>query len=182
MKSTKILKSLSTVVLTVFLLGFMSNDIMAQRGMGKMHRYGMKDAQKGMCMNLPDLSEEQMEKIEKIKTDFMKENLPLKNEMDIKRAELKALSTGDEADPGAINKKIDEIAALQAKMMKKHAAHRQDIRKLLNDEQKLMFDQHGKRFGMGMGMDRDRPAPGSRGFRGSHPGCPYRDIDKDDED
>ncbi len=177
MKNVKILKPLSAIILTVFLLGFMGNNIMAQRGMGKMHRHGMKDAPRGMCVNLPDLSEEQMDLIEKIKTDFMKESLPLKNEMDIKKAELKALSTGDDVDLGAINKKIDEVTALQAKMMKKHATHRQDIRMLLNDEQKLMFDQRGKRFGMGMGSH--SPASGRKAFRGQHPGCPFRDMDDD---
>jgi hypothetical protein len=43
----------------------------------------------------------------------------------------------------AINSTIDEIAALRGQMMKLHMANRQEIRKLLTDKQRVIFDTKG---------------------------------------
>ena len=52
----------------------------------------------------------------------------------------------------AINKTIDEISVLKNTMMKKREAHKQEIRKILNDEQRLFFDAHSEKRGEGKGM------------------------------
>jgi len=113
---------------------------------------------KGMLNNIPNLTEEQTAKIEALKTPHMKEMLPLKNQMAEKKAQLTTLTTAEKADMDAINKKIDEIGTLKTQMLKKREAHKQDIRKILSEEQRLMFDMHqgnckGKgQMGEGKGM------------------------------
>jgi Spy/CpxP family protein refolding chaperone len=89
------------------------------------------------------LSPEQKKSIMEIKTKMMKEALPIKNQIGEKEAHLKTISTGDNIDMNAVNNTIDEISVLKAKMMKMHMANRQEIRKVLNDEQKLIFDIKG---------------------------------------
>ena len=91
---------------------------------------------------IPDLTEEQREKIKDLGAGMQKESLPLKNELREKRARLKTLSTAENANMNDINRVIDEIGDLQTKMMKIRAAHHQDVRAELNEEQRLFFDTH----------------------------------------
>lgn len=150
MKTLK--RNLTVAMIALFVLGFASSDAFAQHGMGNKDRQGMKQKEARKCMNLPGLTDEQKEKIDQLKTNFMKEKQPLLNKMAVKKAELKELSTGDDVDMKAVHKKIEEINDLQETMMKKHATHRQEIRQQLNDKQRLIYDQHG--HGMGMNMEK----------------------------
>jgi len=115
------------------------------------------------------LNAEQKTQMEKLRTAHLKEVLPIKNQLDIKRAELKALETADKADLNAINKKIDELSALRTEIRKKKAAHRQDIRKMLTDEQRIKFDMAAgherrgfKQGGNGMGNGQGERRRGGR--------------------
>ena len=66
--------------------------------------------------------------------------IQFKNKVNEKKAQLKTLEGLDKPDMAAINKSIDEVTTLRAEMMKSQAAFHQDIRKLLNDEQKIEFN------------------------------------------
>ena len=66
----------------------------------------------------------------------------LKDELVVKMALLQSLSTAEKVNMNEINRTIDEIGALKTKMMKEHAALRQEIRKLLTKNQRLVFDMH----------------------------------------
>ncbi|MCF8229730.1 MAG: Spy/CpxP family protein refolding chaperone [Bacteroidales bacterium] len=180
MKSLMNGKSFRSGVIALLIMVLAASTVFAQPGMGRMKKKGFRNMDReSLCMRLPDLTEGQEEQIEKMKTDFFSEITPVKNQLDIKKAELKALSTGDEVDLKKINAKIDEITDLQGDVMKKHAAHRQKIREILNEKQKMMFDQHAQRFGTGMHQGFNRPGPGPKGFRGPHPDCPYWEKDDD---
>lgn len=87
-----------------------------------------------------NLSGDQEQKIEKIKFPHKKEMMLMKNLLAEKKAHLKTLETTDNADMNAINKTIEEIGAIKTDMMKKKAAHEQEIRKILNEEQRLQYD------------------------------------------
>lgn len=89
---------------------------------------------------IPDLSEDQKEEIKTSVTEHKKDALPLHNQLREKQAHLETLSTADEADMTAINTTIDEIGELRTQLMKNRAAHRQEIRKLLTDDQRIHFD------------------------------------------
>ena len=91
---------------------------------------------------LKDLTPEQKKQIYVLKQKLIKETLPIKNQIEEKQAHLKTISTGDNVDMVAVNKTIDEIAVLKADIQKKKMQFRQDVRKLLTEDQKLMFDIH----------------------------------------
>ncbi len=96
-------------------------------------------------MAIPNLSQEQKDKIGKIKLEQQKLMLPLKNQLMEKKAHLRTLETAEKADIVAINKTIDEIAVLQTTMQKQKAKSKQDIRALLTEEQRIAFDTRMQR-------------------------------------
>ena len=121
---------------------------------GNCHGDGMQmEKGQGKCMNmLPGLTEDQKKQMEAKKLVLQKEMMQLDNLIGEKKAKLRTLETADKADLAAINTTIDEMMQLKAEKMKKHAAHRQDIRKILNDEQRMIFDMHACKSGkMGKG-------------------------------
>lgn len=87
-----------------------------------------------------NLSDEQKEDVKQIMLNTRKEVLPLQNELREKHARLRTLSSGDTYDVSAMNKVVDEMSELRASIQKKHIVSKGEIRELLNDEQKIMFD------------------------------------------
>ncbi|MFN8206763.1 MAG: Spy/CpxP family protein refolding chaperone [Bacteroidales bacterium] len=139
MKTRMILPGLMLVAL--FLLPAM---LMAQGGPG-----------------IANLSEEQKTKISAMRTSHMKEMQQLKNLAAENRAHYRTLMSADKADMAAINKNIEEFGKLRVEMMKKQAAHKQDIRSLLTEEQRLAFDMK-----QGKGMHDGEGCEGCRGMKG----------------
>ena len=142
---------LSIIVLLSFVLM-----AFAQPGQGRGEGRRWSDDGPGFkekCMNLPNLTDEQKEKMQQLRTENMKIMLEKRNLVHEKMAKLQTLQTADKADMKAINALIDEIAVVKADMAKQHAAHRQQIRNLLTDEQRVIFDSrpHGHRGGFGQG-------------------------------
>ena len=133
--------------------------------------YAQDMQEKGKC-NLPNLTEEQQKKIDELKVPHQKEMLMLRNQLQEKKAHLQTIRTADKVDMNAINTTIDEIGAIQVDKMKKREAHKQDVRKLLTDEQRVAFDMRqckkGKGHGRGMGYGMHRRGPGGSGnFQGN---------------
>jgi Spy/CpxP family protein refolding chaperone len=98
------------------------------------------DKSNGCMQNIPDLTEQQVQKIEGLCLGTKKEMMGIKNQLAEKQAHLKTLQDVDKPDMTAINKTIDEISLLKADMMKKHAATRQSVRELLTEKQRIVFD------------------------------------------
>jgi Spy/CpxP family protein refolding chaperone len=117
---------------------------------------------------IPDITEEQKEQIKEIKTDHMKEVLPIRNQIDEKQAQLKTLSTADKVDMPKVNKTIEEIGELKVNIAKKRAAHRQGIRNALTEDQRVVFDSmpmkkgHQKEFAGRQGHKRCDNRPGRK--------------------
>lgn len=143
----KIHRKLAAIALIVSLTGAMSLTAAAQqKGCGGNAGAGTQQCQKVRGCAIQDLTQEQQDKIEKSRLAFAKEALKIKNQIGEKNAHLKTLSMADQADMEAINKTIDELYALKASLAKKNETHIQDIRKMLNDEQRLEFDlKHAKK-------------------------------------
>lgn len=120
------------------------------------------------CQSKLNLSAEQKEELQKMRLDFQKEMLPLKTELQTKRLEFRKLRL-ENAETEKINAKIDEIAQVRAKLKKKAYAHHQEVREILTEEQKKIFDNACAHFGTHMGS-------GHMGFgrsmdcKGSHHG------------
>jgi len=85
-------------------------------------------------------TEEQQEQIKTIRLETAKEMQPLRNQLNELEARQQTLSTAEKADMNAIYKNIDKISEVRADIQKLMAKQRQDIRSLLNEEQKLKFD------------------------------------------
>ena len=91
-------------------------------------------------MGIPNLTDEQKDQIKKLRMTQMKEVQPIRNEMMELKARFHTLSTAENPDNNEINKNIDARTALMNKLMKSKASHHQAVRKILNEEQKLFFD------------------------------------------
>ena len=141
-------RSIFGVLLTALLL---TGIVLAQGdGMDTEHMDQPSMPQRGMKNpgpKLPDLTEEQEEQIQSLRTDHLKAMLPLKNELNEMKARLRTLSTADNVDMNEINTLIDEMGEIKIRMMKSGAANRQKIRMLLTDEQRVVFDSRRPRPG-----------------------------------
>jgi len=118
---------------------------------------------KHRSMDLPNLTDEQKEKISDLRTENMKVMLQKRNQVHEKMAKLRTLETAEKADMKAINGLIDEISEIKADMAKQQAAHRQQVRKLLTDEQRVIFDSrpHRGHHGAGKGHSGKRSGQGN---------------------
>lgn len=142
----------------------LSISLMAQRGYGPGHYAQNRPGTGGYCQAIPDLTDEQEQKISDLRMAHMKEMNSYRSDLSIKRAELQKLQTADDADMNKINSKIDEIGKIKTEMSKSRAAHLQNVRALLTDEQRVFFDSgHNHRKGQGMKM-------GRKGFHGLREG------------
>lgn len=94
---------------------------------------------------VPDLDEAQHIEIDKLRTQHFKSMIAMRAEIEVLTAELRALEISEKADQKSINSKIDEVMVLKTKLMKEGSKHRQDVRKLLTEEQRAMFDVHASR-------------------------------------
>lgn len=140
----KIIKNLTITALMLMGLTFTAY---AQGGPGKgmgMHGNGHKNGPKihNSCQNIPDLTEEQKNKIEDLKIKHMAKCNEYKNQMMEKRARLHSLTSGDNVDMEKAEQVSAEIANLKEKMLKERINHRNEIRNLLTEEQKVYFDSH----------------------------------------
>ncbi len=108
-----------------------------------------------------NLTPDQMAKIQEMRLEFQKESLSMWTELQNLNFELRALyleDTGQEK----IDAKLDQLDAMELELEKKWVVHQSQIRDLLTDEQKVMFDQWGglglswgRMDGMGPGMGMD---------------------------
>lgn len=141
--------------------------VYAQKGNGRGNGPGNGNGSGFFCNNIPDLTQEQQDKIDALRTTQMKDMQTFRNQLDEKRAHLQTLRSADKADMKAIDKTIDEMGAIRTQMMKKREQHIQDIRNLLTDEQRVYFDNHKRGKGPGQGYCRgDRPGRGQRHGQG----------------
>jgi Spy/CpxP family protein refolding chaperone len=163
MKKTKI----SFIIMLVIMIASLGSTQAFAQGQGKGEQHGKEGMPGGMCKGdknmafIKDLTVDQQKQIDALKMNLIKESISTKNLIEEKQAHLKTISTGDNVDMVAVNKTIDELFALKADMTKKHEAFKQDVRKLLTTDQKVMFDIHagkghregGEMKGMGKGCD-----------------------------
>ena len=92
------------------------------------------------------LTPDQEKKARELRMLMMKENLPVKNEVTEKKAKLKTLRSAEKVDMVTIDKLIEEIFTLRAGLEKKKEVMMQEFRKILNDEQRVYFDNDRRKF------------------------------------
>jgi Spy/CpxP family protein refolding chaperone len=115
---------------------------------------------------MPDMTPEQLEKVDALRAAHIKEMAPLHADLQVKEIELDALWRADEPDAKKIVAKVKEIGDLREKIEIARINHQFDMRKLMTPEQRKAMKKMGMHPGrMGRGMGR-----GMRGMmRG--PGC-----------
>ncbi len=147
----KNVSKVTTVVLLTMIMGLFSFSVNAQNNMKK---GGMGNCQ-GKMMGFLNLSAAQQTQMEQLKTKHMQETQTLRNQMGEKKAHLQTLRTAKSVDMKAVNTTLKEISALQLKMAQSREAHFQEVRKILNDEQRVKFDAKisNKNFHSGQGKN-----------------------------
>lgn len=91
-------------------------------------------------MAMLNLSDEQKEQIREIHLNGQKEMLPLKTQLQEAHAKLRTLTVADEYDEAEIQEVIGTISELNKTMLTTRVEHRQQIRELLDDDQRVKFD------------------------------------------
>jgi|GEM_PF-505591 len=182
---TNQLKNLSLAMFAI--LALLTTATLAQgpgRGPGAGPGPGFNDDFPG-C-RIPGLTEEQKSAMEKLRTAHLKKAELTRAEIGEKEARLNTLRLADEPDVKAIDRTIDDISKLRGDLMKEREAQQREIRNLLTDDQKAMYDARPgrgyRRHAYGARNDRDdRPGRGNgrgngRGFgpgNGQCGNCPY---------
>lgn len=122
-----------------------------RKGDGTGMRQGNKAGRrynKGICNQANcqlDLSDEQQEQFNRLKVAKLKVVNPWKNEMNELRARKRSLMNADNIDRKELDKVIGQMSDLRLKIQKENIRYRVERRKLLNDEQKAIFDNHRNR-------------------------------------
>ncbi|MBI9038112.1 MAG: Spy/CpxP family protein refolding chaperone [Bacteroidales bacterium] len=147
-------KKLIAVMVVATLIAGTNSSLFAQQEQGKqkMDRKEFRNQEfdgngpRMMCYNLPGITESQKQQIKDLRTANLGTQTQLRNRLAEKRAHLNTLQAADEVDMKAINLTIDEMSALRTTIQKNSVALNQEIRKLLTDEQKTIYDaRKGKR-------------------------------------
>ena len=131
---------------------------------------GMQSMQ-GMMQGaaMPEMTPEQMEKMDALRTAHVKAMVPLRADLKVKEIELEALWRSDEPDAKKIIAKVKEIGDIREKLEIAGINHRFEMRKLMTPEQRKAM----KKMGMGPGMMGRGMGRGMRGMmRGQMGSCP----------
>ncbi len=152
MKSKK--RVITVVVLALAGVALIALPTAAFRG-----RAGGMGMGKGMGMG-PAFTDEQMEKIEKIHDRYNDERAELTNRLKVIMLEAHDAVADDTPDFDAIERRIDEMIEVKGDLAKLRLRIHKEIRPLLDDDQKVLFDRGlGRMLHGGMG-----------GGRAGHPG------------
>ena len=109
---------------------------------------------------MPDMTPDQLEKIDALRAANLKEMQPLRTDLQLKEIELEALWRADEPDAKKIVAKVKEIGDIREKMEIARINHQFDMRKLMTPEQRKAM----KGMGMGRGMMGKGMGRGMRGM------------------
>lgn len=146
------MKRMYLIPVVILMLLMVNTSLWAQRGPGR------QAAPRQECLNLPELSEEQKNKMNTLQTARLQESNQYRAQMDELRAKRRSLMIAEKPDMKQVNSLIDQMEKLRADHQKSQAKHHQSIRELLNPEQRAVFDnrttqrgqyaRHGQRAGM----------------------------------
>ena len=119
----------------------------------------------------PQFTLEQQEQIKKIHERYNDERTEFANRLKVMALEMQDVVEADEPDFKAIERKMEDMAAVKLDLAKLKLRIHQDIRPLLDDDQRTLFDRgFGRRMGHG-GMSCLGAGPtGGRGGMSGHGG------------
>ena len=180
-------------VITIAVLALAGIALIALPAAAFRGRAGGMGMAKGMGMAAgPAFTDEQLEQMEKIHDRYDDERVELSNRLKVLILEAHDVVAGEAPDFNAIERRIEEVSEVRVKLAKLRLKMHKEIRPLLDDDQKVLFDsglgrmlhggmggpgaghpgmmgRGGMRGGMGGGM-RDGMRGGAGGPGAGHPG------------
>lgn len=88
----------------------------------------------------PQFTPEQQKQMAEFRLSLQKEMIQIDNQLNEKKAQLKTLEQVEKPDMKRVYAKIDEITGLQNQKMKVMATHKNNVRSILTEEQRVKFD------------------------------------------
>lgn len=142
----KLKQTLSLLLLTAFVstFAFSQNPPVRPRG----------DMMGPRLMERLNLSDDQKNQIEKLRTDFQKQQIAQRAKVQTAAVELRQLLRAENPDKAAIEKKIQEVAQLRAQLQTARVNHMLNVRKVLTPEQQKMVREAVKERARGWFMER----------------------------
>lgn len=137
------------LVLAMVVLGTIG--LIAQPGQGSKPERGPRMAPEDRLQ----LTDEQTTKMEALRIDFHKLAQPMENQLGEKRAALRSLTTVENPDRKKVETLVTEIGKLENSLMLARVNHKLDVRALLDDRQKVIFDQKEPMMAHRGGQGRD---------------------------
>jgi Spy/CpxP family protein refolding chaperone len=129
---------------------------------------GDRDGPGGPCYNVPNLTQEQVAEMTKLRTQFYNDTAALRGQMVTRRIELRALLTNPEATPDQIAAKQRELLQLRTQLGEKRIANQAKMRGLFTKEQLSQMGKWGPGTGFGRGWM--HPRGHGQGMMGYGPG------------
>lgn len=126
-------------VLVVLLVWLIAGVGVAQQ-QGTRGDKGPRDRGMGPLMEIADLTEQQKEAIKKIHLENLKATQSLRNEMGEKEARLQTLRSDNSATKNDLLALASEIGDLRKELYLARVEKQFDVRALLTEDQKVMFD------------------------------------------
>ncbi|MFH1850753.1 MAG: Spy/CpxP family protein refolding chaperone [Candidatus Neomarinimicrobiota bacterium] len=96
-----------------------------------------------------NLTTEQIKQIDQFRSGFQKDRIDLQADVAKLRIELRELTRADDPNQKAINAVLEKISTRELALEKLRVEHRLQVRGLLTEEQKVLFDQQPLGRGMG---------------------------------
>ena len=133
----KIDANIKVLMAIIVLLG-LSLSVMAQQ----QSRHQQFQQKEKSALGILNLTEEQKSEIKEIHLTQLKEVQPLKDELLINKAKINALVNKDTPDMKEIVSLVEANGKILTDIQVKEIASKINVRGLLNEEQKVMFDAH----------------------------------------
>jgi len=143
-------KTLSILLVSAVTMFGMNSFAQTQGKPGGCQGQGTEMHKGGPCA-IPNLTDEQMKKMEPLKMDFHKKKFEISNQIKVKEAQLVVATTGDKINKDEAYRLIDEISVLKATIQKAKFDHQMAVRAILTPEQQVAFDMHHAKGGDGCG-------------------------------
>lgn len=93
-----------------------------------------------------NLTDDQKTRLQQLHQSFDERTKPLRDQLQAKRQELRAVSEGSTFDEALATQKLQEMAGLQAKLMGEEFKQRQEMLSILTPEQKTQWEQKRAEF------------------------------------
>ncbi len=106
-----------------------------------------------------NLTTEQIQKISDLRLELQKQQIDRGSELQKLRLELQEEMRTSNPNKKALNSLLEQINTIETQMEKARINHRLEVRSLLTDEQRVLFDQ--RFFGQGMGRRGNNGGPGA---------------------